>query len=161
MMNTIEAKAMTTGKRVSFSAISMLRISMGIVYLWFGALKYFNGVSPAEQLAMQTIHKLTFGMINDHTNLLLLAVWETAIGILLISGKYVKTALYLLFPHMICTFTPFIFAPQDTFRFAPYGLTLVGQYIVKNIIIIAAAMVIWNSEKENRQRIHKEQPATD
>ncbi|MDE3252318.1 MAG: hypothetical protein KGO92_05900 [Bacteroidota bacterium] len=147
-MNTFDAKPITTGKRVIFSPIALLRISMGIVYLWFGALKFFNGVSPAEQLAMQTIHKLTFGLINDHTNLLLLAVWETAIGLLLISGKYVKTALYLLFPHMICTFTPFIFNPQDTFRFAPYGLTLVGQYIIKNIIIISAALVIWKEEKE-------------
>lgn len=150
MMNTLEA--ITTGKRVSYSPIALLRISMGIVYFWFGALKFFNGISPAEQLAMQTIHKLTFGMINDHTNLLLLAIWETAIGLLLISGKYVKTALYLLFPHMICTFTPFIFEPQDTFRFAPYGLTLVGQYIIKNIIIISAALVIWKEEKENQRK---------
>jgi uncharacterized membrane protein YphA (DoxX/SURF4 family) len=98
MMNTFDAKTIPTAKRVSFSPIALLRISMGIVYLWFGALKFFNGVSPAEQLAMQTIHKLTFGLINDHTNLILLAVWETAIGLLLISGKYVKTALY----HCIC-----------------------------------------------------------
>lgn len=161
MMNTFDAKTITTGKRVSYSPIAILRISMGIVYLWFGALKFFNGISPAEQLAMQTIHKLTFGLIHDHTNLILLATWETTIGLLLISGKYVKTALYLLFPHMICTFTPFIFEPRDTFQFAPYGLTLVGQYIIKNIIIIAAALVIWKDEQEKRVKHREHQSGTD
>jgi uncharacterized membrane protein YkgB len=62
---------------------------------------------------------------------------------------------------MICTFTPFIFAPQDTFRFAPYGLTLVGQYIIKNIIIISAALVIWKEEKQNQPKSAVHQSGTD
>lgn len=148
-MNIMETKNPANGRTSSFSAIALLRVSMGVVYMWFGALKFFNGLSPAEQLAIHTIHKLTMGLINDHTSLLLLAILECLIGFLLITGKYVKVALILLFPHMLCTFMPFIFSPQETFHFAPYGLTLVGQYIIKNIVIISAAMVIWQDEKEN------------
>jgi len=145
----MEVRAIRSKSMQAFSALSLLRISIGIVYLWFGALKFFQGLSPAEQLAMQTIHRLTFGLINDHLNIIMLATWECFIGILLITGKWIKPTLVLLFLHMVCTFTPFIFFPEETFRFAPYGLSLVGQYIVKNIVIIAAGIVIWKNENEH------------
>ncbi|NNV56449.1 hypothetical protein [Limnovirga soli] len=144
----MQHKTIVTPQQSAVSAMSLLRISVGIVYLWFGALKFIQGLSPAEQLAMATIHKLTFGLINDHTNIMLLASWECLVGLILITGKFLKPALYFLFLHMVCTFTPFIFFPEQTFRFAPYGLTLTGQYIVKNIIIIAAGIVLWKAEKE-------------
>ena len=146
----MQLKTLAVSRQPFYSAMSLLRISVGIVYLWFGILKFINGLSPAEQLAMQTIHKLSFGLVNDHTNLILLAAWECLIGLLLISGKFVKPALYLLFPHMVCTFAPFIFFPKDTFRLIPYELTLTGQYIVKNIVIIAAGIVLWKAEQEKK-----------
>lgn len=59
----------------------MLSVCIGIIYLWFGMLKFFPGVSPAETIAMDTIHELTFGLIEPHLSLLLLAIWETAGGI--------------------------------------------------------------------------------
>src|SRR5690242_4325912 len=104
----MEVRAIRSKSMQAFSALSLLRISIGIVYLWFGALKFFQGLSPAEQLAMQTIHRLTFGLINDHLNIIMLATWECFIGILLITGKWIKPTLVLLFLHMVCTFTPFI-----------------------------------------------------
>ena len=128
---------------VNRNALSLLRISIGIIYLWFGALKFFHGYSPAEDLAINTINKLTFGIIPEPLNIILLAVWECALGILLISGKWLRTALVLLFIHMACTFTPLLFFPSVSFKYAPYGFTLVGQYIMKNIIIICAALIIW------------------
>ena len=139
----------TTYKNPSLlTAVKLLRISIGIVYLWFGALKFFEGLSPAEQLAMQTIHRLTFGLIDDRFNIIMLASWECTKGLLLIIGKWIKPTLVLLFLHMVCTFTPFIFFPEKIFRYAPYGLSLTGQYIVKNIIIISAGIVLWKAEKE-------------
>lgn len=128
---------------VSKRSINLLRISIGIIYLWFGALKFFHGYSPAEDLAINTINKLTFSLIPQPVNIILLAVWECAVGIALIIGKGVRTALTLLFIHMVCTFTPLLFFPSLSFKYAPYGFTLVGQYIMKNIIIICAAIVIW------------------
>ena len=138
-------------KRPRVTSMSLLRVSVGVVYCWFGALKFVSGLSPAEQLAMQTIHELTFGLIDDHVNLFLLASWECTIGILLIIGRFVKPVLALLLLHMLCTFTPFIFFPQETFRHMPYGLTLTGQYIMKNIVFISAGIVLWKNESEKQQ----------
>jgi len=128
---------------VNRNSLSSLRISIGIIYLWFGVLKFFHGYSPAEDLAINTINKLTFGLIPQPLNITLLALWECALGILLVTGKWLRTALILLFVHMACTFTPLLFFPTVSFKYAPYGFTLVGQYIMKNIIIICAALVLW------------------
>lgn len=137
------------GKSVnSLPAVSLLRISIGVIYLWFGALKFFAGYSPAEALAIKTISKLTFGVFNSSTELLFLAVWETIIGITLILGKAVKPILVLMFIHMVCTFSPLFLFPEDSFRHLPYGLSLTGQYIVKNLVIICAGLVIWQAERE-------------
>lgn len=142
----MQTKPLAAANKSFYTSLSVLRISVGIVYLWFGALKYFQGISPAEQLAMRTIHKLTFGLIDDHANILMLATWECLIGILFIAGKFIKPALVLMLLHMVLTFTPFIFFPDETFRYMPYGLTIVGQYIVKNIVFIAAGIVLWKAE---------------
>lgn len=125
----------------------LLRISIGIIYIWFGALKFFHGYSPAEDLAINTINKLSFGLIPQPVNIILLAAWECIVGLLLIAGKWVRIALIFLFIHMICTFTPLLFFPDVSFKYAPYGFTLVGQYIMKNIIIVCAALVIWSEKK--------------
>ena len=125
----------------------LLRISIGIIYIWFGALKFFHGYSPAEDLAINTINKLCFGLIPQPVNIILLAIWECIVGLLLVAGKWLRIALILLFIHMICTFTPLLFFPQVSFKYAPYGFTLVGQYIMKNIIIVCAALVIWSEKK--------------
>ncbi len=136
---------MTTTATVSVNrnALLFLRISIGIIYLWFGTLKFFEGYSPAEDLAINTINKLTFGLIPEPLNITLLATWECVLGILLIVGKWLRTALVLLLIHMVCTFTPLLFFPSVSFKYAPYGFTLVGQYIMKNIIIICAAVILW------------------
>lgn len=138
------AASVTVSKR----SINLLRISIGIIYLWFGALKFFHGYSPAEDLAINTINKLTFDLIPQPVNIILLAAWECAVGIALIIGKGIRTALILLFVHMVCTFTPLLFFPSVSFKYAPYGFTLVGQYIMKNIIIICAAVVIWPAKEQ-------------
>jgi uncharacterized membrane protein YphA (DoxX/SURF4 family) len=128
---------------ISRRSLSLLRISIGIIYIWFGALKFFHGYSPAEDLAINTINKLSFGLIPVPVNIILLAIWEVAVGLALVAGRWVRTALVLLFVHMVCTFTPLLFFPGVSFKYAPYGFTLVGQYIMKNIIIVCAGAVLW------------------
>jgi len=137
----------TASIAVNRQSLLLLRISIGLIYLWFGALKFFHGYSPAEDLAINTINKLTFGAIPQPVNIILLAVWECSVGILLITGKSLRTVLVFLFVHMACTFTPLLFFPSLSFNYPPYGFTLVGQYIMKNIIIICAALVLWPKEK--------------
>ena len=130
--------------------ITILRTSIGIIYLWFGMLKFFPRLSPAEDLAKETIQVLTFGLIQPDFSLVLLALWETIIGLLLLSGLFKRTSMALVATHMICTFTPLILLPHLSFTHQPYGLTLVGQYIVKNIVIISALLVI-NAYQKNSQ----------
>jgi uncharacterized membrane protein YkgB len=122
--------------------ITILRMSIGIIYLWFGVLKFFPHVSPAEDLAKETIEILTFGLISPNLSIILLAVWETIVGVLLISGFFCRVAMPLVVAHMILTFSPLILLPNLSFTHLPYALTLVGQYIVKNIVIVSALMVI-------------------
>jgi uncharacterized membrane protein YphA (DoxX/SURF4 family) len=134
---------MTEIKQNTLNPFRILSISIGIIYAWFGVLKFFFGLSPAEQVAQQTIHQLTFGLMPDNIAITTLAIWECGLGIMLIMRKYMKVTLFVMFVHMCFTFTPFIFFPHQTFMRMPYDFTLLGQYIMKNIIIISSGAVLW------------------
>ncbi len=139
-LNEIDA-SMT--KWMNRNGLFLLRVSMGIVFVWFGALKFFPGVSAAQDLAIRTIELLTFGLVPKVIIINGLALWEVLIGVGLIWGKFMKATLLLLFLQMIGTFTPIFLFPSEVFNHMPYAPTLEGQYIIKNIVIISAAMVIW------------------
>jgi uncharacterized membrane protein YkgB len=124
------------------NGIRLLRVSLGIVFLWFGALKFLPAFSPAEELAGVTIAKLTFGLMEPKAAVAFLAVWETAIGVALVFGLHVRIALGLLFLQMAGTLTPLVLFPSLTFSRFPFAPTLEGQYILKNLVLISAAIVI-------------------
>lgn len=124
------------------NGITLLRVSVGIIFLWFGGLKLFPNLSPAEALATQTIEVLTFGIITPEISLPVLAIWEVVIGIGLLSGRFMRATLLLLFLQMMGTVTPLVLFPQDVFTVFPVGLTLEGQYIIKNMVLISAGIVI-------------------
>ena len=128
--------------------LPMLRVSIGIIYIWFGGLKFFPSVSPAEDLAKETIRLLTFGLIKPDLSLLLLALWETIAGALMVVGKYQKWVIRILLIHMFCTFVPLFLLPGLSFTAVPFVLTLVGQYIIKNIVIVSALLVLDRSSKQ-------------
>jgi uncharacterized membrane protein YphA (DoxX/SURF4 family) len=122
--------------------ILLLRISMGLVFLWFGALKFFPGLSPAADLATRTIERLTFGLISPGVSILLLAVLESLIGLGLIFGIFMRVTLLLLFIQMLGTISPIFLFPEEVFTAIPYAPTLEGQYIFKNMVLISAGLVI-------------------
>ena len=124
------------------NAIKFLRISLGIIFFWFGLLKFFHGVSSAETIATKTISVLTFGLIEPSVSLIILAVWETMIGLGLLFNKFLREILLLLFLQMIGTITPLFFFPAETFKIFPFVPTLEGQYIIKNLILISAGFAI-------------------
>lgn len=124
-----------------------LTISVGIVYIWFGALKFFSGVSPAESLATDTITKLTFGLVAPGTSIILLALIETAIGFMLITHLWQRAVVAIALWHMACTFSVFLFFPSLVFGPDPFSLTLVGQYVVKNLVIVAALIAMYPEKK--------------
>lgn len=122
--------------------ILFLRISVGIVFLWFGVLKFFPGLSPAQGIATVTIERLTFGFIQANVALIILAIWETLIGLGLISGAFLRVTLFLLFAQMLGTMTPLLLFPAETFTRFPYAPTFEGQYIIKNLVLISAGLVV-------------------
>jgi uncharacterized membrane protein YkgB len=122
--------------------LTLLRLAIGIVFLWFGVLKFFPGASPAEQLAGRTIETLTLGIVPQSVALPILAIWESAIGIGMIAGRWMRAVLLLLFVQMLGTITPLFLFPTETFRTFPVAPTLEGQYIIKNIVIVSAAFVL-------------------
>lgn len=132
---------------VAANGLSILRVSIGIIYFWFGILKFFPGISPAEELAVSTIHELTFGLLPDIVSLYSLAIWECGLGLLLVSGRYLRFSTFWMLLHMVCTFTPVLFFPELIFNEAPHSFTLVGQYIMKNIVIISAGIILYASTK--------------
>ncbi|NVK85862.1 MAG: hypothetical protein HWE21_16165 [Cytophagia bacterium] len=128
----------------------ILRICIGILFLWFGGLKFFPGLSPAEGLASTTIEILTFHLIPDWMIMPGLATMEFALGLLLVFSKEFKLTFWLLLFHMCCTILPLFILTDVTFKSFPFQLTMEGQYIVKNIVIISAAFVLLFQRKNNR-----------
>lgn len=124
------------------SGILALRVSVGVVFFWFGVLKFFPGLSPAETLATDTISVLTGGLVEPRVSLPLLAAWEALIGVGLITGKALRLTLLLLFLQMPGTVMPMVLFPELTFRQVPFVLTIEGQYIVKNLVLVSAGLVI-------------------
>ena len=124
------------------NGVRLLRISLGIVFFWFGVLKFFPSLSPAEDLAARTIDVLTFGLMPASISVLILAAWECLIGLGLIFGVFMRATLFLLWLQMLGTVTPIFFFPHEVFAHIPYAPTLEGQYIIKNIVLVSAGIVI-------------------
>ena len=122
--------------------LKALRISIGLVFLWFGFIKFFPGLSPAHDLAINTISIVTFGVIPDSSLITGLAVWEVMIGLGLLTGKFMRLTLLLLFLQMPGTFLPVFLFPEIVFVSIPFVPTIEGQYIFKNLVLISAGIVL-------------------
>jgi uncharacterized membrane protein YphA (DoxX/SURF4 family) len=131
-------------------AILLLRLSLGIVFLWFGFLKFFPDLSPAQDLATRTIEVLSFGLAPPEVSRPLLAAWETAIGLGLILGIYLRATLLLLWLQMLGTVTPLFLFPAETFLYVPIVPSMEGQYIIKNLVLVSAGIVIGSTVRGGR-----------
>ena len=127
-----------------------LRFSLALVFIWFGILKPL-GLSPAQELVEKTVFWFSPDWFFP-----LLGWWEVAIGIFLLFRPTLRLALLLLFLQIPGTFLPLLILPEVTFTQFPYGLTLEGQYIIKNLILIAAAISVGGTVnlKDSPEEIH-------
>jgi uncharacterized membrane protein YkgB len=139
-LNRVEEKIIAW---MACHGMALLRVSVGIVFLWFGALKFFPGLSPAEDLAGRTMSALSFGLVSRSLSLPVLAAWECAIGLGLITGRFMRASLLLMFLQMSGTILPLFLFPQETWVRFPFAATLEGQYIIKNVVLVAAGVVIY------------------
>lgn len=124
------------------NSISLLRVSMGAVILSFGILKYFPGISPAENLILTTTHLLTFGLIPSQLAMVLLATAECAIGLSLITSRGLRATIYLLVMWALAILSPVVLLPGRLFSGPEHAPTLEGQYVLKDIILLTASLVI-------------------
>jgi uncharacterized membrane protein YphA (DoxX/SURF4 family) len=123
-------------------ALPLTRISLGIIYLWFGALKFLPKVTSVDALAENTMVMISFHHLSPTFCLHLLALWECIIGACLIFGRFLRLAIVLLFLHLPGTFLPLILLPHVAWNQFPLSPSLVGHYILKNFILISGGIVI-------------------
>ncbi|BDQ00779.1 hypothetical protein AKACHI_11150 [Aquiluna sp. KACHI24] len=114
-----------------------LRFAIGVIFIWFGALKTVGELSPAYDLVAATVYWLTPEIIVP-----LLGLWEIAIGLAFLFTPLTRVAIFLLALQMPGTFLPLVLLPEVCFTIFPVALTIEGQYIVKNLVIIGSALVI-------------------
>lgn len=116
-------------------SIPALRLSIGVIFVWFGILKPF-GLSSAQELVENTIY-----FIPPNIFIPILGIWEVIIGLSLIIKRLNRLGILLLFMQMIGTFLPLIILPEVTWSgfLIP---TLEGQYIIKNLVLISSGLVI-------------------
>jgi len=125
--------------------LTIMRVGLGVVFFWFGALKLWPGLSPAEELVRNTTY-----FVDPDIFLPVLAVWEMAIGLGLIFGKFMRITLLLLFLQMPGTALPLVILPDAVWTEFPHALTLEGQYIVKNLVLIGAGLVLGGTVRGGR-----------
>ena len=123
-----------------------LQLSLGVIFIWFGILKPF-GLSPAQTLVERTVY-----WFPAETFVPILGWWEVAIGVCLIARPLIRVGTLLLFLQMPGTALPLLLLPQVCFTKIPYGLTLEGQYIVKNLVLISAGLVIGGGVRAEGRR---------
>lgn len=121
--------------------VTALRVSLAVIFVWFGLLKPL-GLSPAEPMVLSTVRWMP--LLSPGAWLAVIGWWEVAIGVTFLFHKTLRLAIALLALQMVGTFLPLIILSDVTFqpgRF-PYAPTIEGQYVIKNLLIISAALTV-------------------
>jgi uncharacterized membrane protein YkgB len=133
-VDRVDARLVPLLRRI---AVPVLRISLGIVFVWFGALKVFD-VSPVSGFVARTVY-----WVDPDLFVPALGAFEILIGLLLLLGRGLRLALLLLVLQMAGTFLTFFVLPGVMFRRGnPFLLTVEGEFVVKNLVLISAALVV-------------------
>jgi uncharacterized membrane protein YkgB len=123
-------------------SIAALRIAVGLVFLGFGVLKFFPGVSPAESITRATTHILFLGLVPGGVAMVMIATLECVIGVCLLANRGMRLAIWLLAIEFVGILSPLVLLPGRLFAGPHHAPTLEGQYVLKDIILVAAALVI-------------------
>lgn len=120
-------------------SIPFARFSLFVVFFWFGALKLIDE-SPANPLVSNLLEE-TMPFMGFNTFIFIFGLFEVIIGLSFLFPKLVRVSIALLAFHMVTTFLPLVLLPEVAWQRA-FVPTLEGQYIIKNLVIIAAALGI-------------------
>jgi len=121
----------------------LLRASLAIVFIWFGALKPLR-ISPADDLIQRTVY-----WFDPDVFIPILGVWEVLIGVCMLFRPLLRVAILLLFLQMPGTFLPLVLLPEVCFTHIPWAPSLEGQYIIKNLVLISAAIAVGGTVRRN------------
>jgi putative oxidoreductase len=157
----IEAIELAVHRWLVDHSITFLRVSLGTVFLFFGFLKFFPGVSPAEDLVMTTTSILTFDVVPGSIAIVAIAVLECVIGLWLISGRALRGVIYLLVIELIGILAPLVLLGDRLFSGPHHAPTLQGQYVLKDVIIVAAVLVIATTVRGGRLTSRRRRPVRD
>jgi uncharacterized membrane protein YkgB len=135
---------------------TLTRVALGIVFLWFGVLKFLPTPTPIDALAERTLGIITFHWFRPESCLHVLATWECLIGLGLLFARFLRLTLILLFLQMPGTFLPLILLPDVTWVHFPVFPTFEGQYIIKNIVLISAALIVGSMARGGKIIAHPE-----
>lgn len=127
------------GRWLAAHSVTALRVSLGLVFLVFGVLKFIPGASPAEALVMRTIDTLSLGLVSGAPAVVVTAVLETFVGLTLVTGIGLLAGLVVLAGSLVGIMSPLVLFFGDLFPGYP---TLEGQYVLKDIVLVAAAAVV-------------------
>ncbi|MET4157991.1 DoxX family membrane protein [Agromyces sp. PvR057] len=140
ILDRAEAAQAVVQRFLARTSVPALRVSLGLVFLVFGALKFLPGVSPVEDLVSRTWNVLSFGVVDGSAALAITATLEVFVGLTLVTGVFVRIGLLALAGTFVGIFSPLVFFGSELFTTA--GPTLTAQYILKDLVLVAAAMVI-------------------
>lgn len=135
--------------RMALAGLPALRLSLAIIFIWFGALKPM-GHSSATALVMATVDWMPF--FTPAGWVAIIGWWEVAIGVCFLFQSTLRLAILLLLLQMVGTFMPLVILPGVTFQpgMVPWAPTLEGQYIIKNLLILSAALVVGGTVRTPR-----------
>lgn len=143
MTNIFNTFYFSFSEKIEKYSIVIMRIALAIVYIWFGVLKII-GLSPAGDLVEHTVF-----WFKPQIFIPVLGICEVAIGLGLLIKRFVPITILLLLLHMIATLFPLFILTDACFDTFPYRPTLVGQYIIKNLVLVAGALVIAGKHNKN------------
>jgi uncharacterized membrane protein YkgB len=143
MTNIFNTFYFSFSEKIEKYSIVIMRIALAIVYIWFGGLKII-GLSPAGDLVEHTVF-----WFKPQIFIPVLGICEVTIGLGLLIKRFVPITILLLLLHMIATLFPLFILTDACFDTFPYRPTLVGQYIIKNLVLVAGALVIAGKHNKN------------
>ena len=123
-------------------SLAVLRVSLGAVFVGFGLLKFFPGVSPAQDLVTRTTDVLSLGLLPAGLGILMVAALECVIGLGLISGRFLRLTLLLLGFQMVGAMSPLVMFAGDLFSGPYHAPTLEAQYILKDVVLVSVGLVL-------------------
>lgn len=126
------------------TGIRLLTIAIGILYLWAGALKLFPETSPLEPLIREAYSFVeSWWIMPLRTFIVLIGLFEMLIGVGMLVGRHLRVVVALMWLQLVGAMLPLILAPERIWSVFPWVWTLEGQYVVKDVVLVACGVVIW------------------